>query len=122
MAESKEHSTMINCIKQLEIALESNRDITQFLLKQGFISPERYDEINSPKSNRTDAEKAHMLVSTIRNQVALNPHNYHIVVNHMRQNIRYRDIIEILDMEYQRYPGFAPEFCPPAAPQPQPGE
>ena len=103
MAESKEYSTIVKCRRKLEIALESDRDIAQFLLQQGFITQERYDEVINPKSSLTDADKVSMLVTAIRNRVELNPRNYHKVVDHLRQNIiRYRDIIEILDKQYHQ--------------------
>lgn len=101
MTESKEYSTVVKCNRKLEIALGSDRDIAQFLLQQGFINREHYDEVNNPRSNLTDAEKAIILVTAIRDRVELHPRNYHKVVDHLCQNIiRYRDIIEILDMEY----------------------
>ena len=112
MAESKEYSTIVRCRKKLEIALKSDRDIALFLLQQGFITQERYDEIINPKSNLTDADKASMLVTAISNRVEISPDNYNKVVDHLRQNIRrYGDIIKILDAEYQ---GNTP-------PQPLPG-
>ena len=90
-------------MRQLEIALESKRDIAQFLLQEGFITQERYDEVNNSRSNLTDVDKASMLVTAIRNRVELNPRNYHKVINHFRQNSsRYRDIVEILDQEYHQ--------------------
>ena len=109
MTDSKEYSTVVKCKRKLEIALESDRDIAQFLLQQGFITKERYDEVTNPKSNLTDTDKASMLVTAIRNRVELNPHNYHKLVDHLRQNImRYGDIIKILDQEYHQTGNFQP--------------
>ena len=114
MAESKEYSTIFKCKRKLEIAFKSDRDIADFLLQQHFITQERYDELEDPKSTLTVAEKASILVTAIRDRVELNPRNYHKLVNHLRQNIeRYEDIIEILDQEY-------PVPYPSAA-NPQPG-
>ena len=90
MEESKEYSTIVKCSRKLEIALKYDRNIAQFLLQQGFIIQERYDEVINPKSNLTDADKASMLVTAIRDRVELNPRNYHKVVNHLRQNIIWR--------------------------------
>ena len=102
MAESKEYSTIVKCSRDLEIVLEeSNKDIAKFLFQQGFISKERHDEVINPKSLLTGADKASMLVTTIRNRVELNPRNYHKVVDYMRQNIIFRDVVAILDAEYQ---------------------
>ena len=118
-SKSKEHSTIVKCNRELEIAFKSDRDIAQFLLQQGFITQERYDEVDNPKSNLTDAQKASMLVTAIRDRVELNPRNYHKMVNHLHKNIiRYGDIIEILEKEYppEEYP--VPD---PSAANPQPG-
>ena len=124
MAESKEYSTIIKCSRKLEIALKSDRDIAQFLHEQGLLTTDDYDVINSPTSRLSSAEKCSILVTAIRDRVELHPRNYHVVVNYMCQNsTRYRDIIEILNMEYQGITG-APELCPPAAvssPQALPG-
>ena len=101
MAESKEYAIITKCSWKLEIALKSDRDIVLFLLQQGFITQEHYDEVSNPKSNLTEAEKVSMLVTAIRNRVELNPRNYYKMVDHLRQNrIRYGDIVEILDQEY----------------------
>ena len=119
MAESKEHSTVIKCSRKLEIALKSDRDIAQFLHEQGLLTTDDYDVINSPTSRLSPAEKSSVLVTAIRDRVELNPDNYHIVVDYMRQNVkRYKDIIKILDKEYP------PETFPvsdPSAASPQPG-
>ena len=113
MTDSKEYSTVVNCMKQLEIALKSDRYIAQFLLQQGFITQELYDEVTNPKSNLTETEKAGMLVTAIRNRVELNPRNYHKVVDHLHQNIiRHKDIVEILDQEYHQTTGIGNYFQP----------
>lgn len=101
-----EFSTIVNCDRKLEIALKSDREIAKFLLQQGFITQELYDDINDPRSNLTDAQKARMLVTAIRDRVELNPRNYHILVDYLCQNrIRYGDIIDILHGEYNACTG-----------------
>ena len=106
MAESKEYSTIVKCSRKLEIALKSDRDIAQFLHEQGLLMTDDYDVINSPTSRLSPAEKSSILVAAIRDRVELHPRNYHVVVNYMHQNsTSYRDIIEILDTEYQRITG-----------------
>ena len=113
MEESKEYSTIVKCSRKLEIALKSDRNIALFLLQQGFITQERYDEVINPKSNLTDAEKASMLVTAIRDRVELNPRNYHKVVDHLHQNIiRYGDIVEILDQQYHQTTAVGNPFQP----------
>ena len=127
MAESKEYSTVVKCSKKLEIALKSDRDIAQFLHEQGLLTTDDYDIVSSPTSRLSPAEKSSILVAAIRNRVELHLRNYHVVVNYMQQNsTRYRDIIEILAMEYQGStdPRASPKFFPPAAvftPQAPPG-
>ena len=102
MAESKEYSTIVKCSRKLEIALKSDRDIAQFLHKQGLLTKDDYDVISSPTSRLSPAEKSNTLVTAIRDRVELHPRNYHVVVNYMHQNnTRYKDIIEILGTEYQ---------------------
>ena len=117
MAESKEYSTIVKCSRKLEIALKSDRDIAQFLHEQGLLTKDDYDAVNSPTLRFSSAEKSRILVTAIRDRVELNPDNYHIVVDYMRQrNVkRYRDIIKILDEEY---PVSDPS---PATATPQPG-
>ena len=109
MTDSKEYSTVVNCKRKLEIALESDRDIAQFLFQQRVITQEHYDEVTNPKSNLTDTDKASMLVTAIRNRVELNPRNYHKVVDHLRQNIiKYEDIVVILDQDYHQTGNYQP--------------
>ena len=102
MAESKEYSTIVKCSRKLEIALKSDRDIAQFLHEQGLLTTDDYDLVSSPTSRLSPAKKSSLLVTAIRDRVELHPRNYHVVVNYMHQNnTRYKDIIEILDTEYQ---------------------
>ena len=102
MTESKEYSTIVKCSRKLEIALKSDRGIAHFLHEEGLLKKDDYDVISSPTSRLSPAEKSNVLVGAIRDRVELHPRNYHVVVNYMRQNnTSYRDIIEILDTEYQ---------------------
>ena len=102
MTESKEYSTIVKCSRKLEIALKNDREIVQFLHEQGLITTDDYDVVSSPISRFPPAEKSSVLVAAIRDRIELHPRNYHVVVNYMCQNsTRYRDIIEILDKEYQ---------------------
>ena len=102
MAESKEYSTVVKCSRKLEIVLKSDRNIAQFLHEQRLLTTDDYDAVNSPTSRLSPAEKSSILVAAIRDRIELHPRNYHVVVNYMHQHsTRYRDIIEILDKEYQ---------------------
>ena len=101
MAETTEFLTLINCTGKLEIALQSDRELAQFLNKEGFINDEVYTDVSSATSMQTPLQKAGTLVACIKNKVKLNPKRYHILVRHFRQNKRkYEDIMSILEEEY----------------------
>ena len=103
MAETTEFLTLINCTGKLEIALQSDRELAQFLNSEGFITDEVYTDVSSATSMQTPLQKAGTLVACIKNKVKLNPKRYHTLVRHLRQNKRkYEDIVSILDEEYKR--------------------
>ena len=103
MAETTEYLTLLNCTGKLEIALQSDRELAQFLNKEGFITDEVYAGVSSTTSVQTAVQKAGTLVSCIKNKVKLNPKRYHKLVRHFHQNKRkYEDIMSILDEEYGR--------------------
>ncbi len=90
-----EYSTLVNCTKQLELALYKDRDIAHFLQKTGMISQETYDSvINDPQFNMSSHQRAGLLVKI---KVRLNSENYHLFIQHLRDNERrYNDILYIL--------------------------
>ncbi len=47
-----EYVTIAQCTEKLEIALESDRAILNFLDREGFIKPNIYEDVNNPKSMR----------------------------------------------------------------------
>ena len=102
MAYSNEHSTLVNCSKVLEVALQSDRDVVYFLNSEGFITQEVCDDVLNPRSMLTSAQKAGNLVTGIRNKVSLCPKHYHILVEYFSQNgKRYGETVEILAREYE---------------------
>ena len=114
-SESKEYSTIFNCESQLKIALKSDREIALFLHQRGIIKKEPYDEINEPKSMLSATDKVGKLVTAIKESVSLNPANYYIFVNYMRQNTRvYGDIVGILDKYYETSVSPAASINPPS--------
>ena len=103
MAESTEYLTLLNCTGKLEIALQSDRELAQFLNQEGFITDEVYTDVTNTTSVQTAVQKAGTLISCIKNKVKLNSSRYHRFVYYLRQNKRrYEDIVSILDKEYNK--------------------
>ena len=103
MAETSEYITVVNRTGELETALGSDREISQYLNQQGFISDEDYANVTSATSKLTPVQKAGILVTGIKKKIKLNRQNYHRLVDHLRKNPRkYDDIVIILDEEYSR--------------------
>ena len=110
-----EYKTILQCTKEVEIALESDKDILNFLDREGFIKPSIYEDVSNPKSLLSASEKAGLLVTGIKNKVRLNPKNYHKLMRHFHQDRRlYGDIADILDEEYRKQGGVPEEVHPPA--------
>ncbi len=109
-----EYKTILHCTEELKIALESDRDILNFLNREGFIKPNIYEDVNNPDSSLSTSEKAGLLVTGIKNKVKLNPKNYHKLMRHFHQDRRlYGDIADILDEEYRKQGGMSEEVHPP---------
>ncbi len=103
---SEEYVTIVQCTEKLEIALESDKAILNFLDREGFIKPNIYEDVNNPKSMLSASEKAGLLVTGIKNKVKLNLKNYHKLIRHFHQDRRlYGDIADILDEEYHKQGG-----------------
>ena len=105
MAESKsvESITLINCTKELETALTlDNRDIAHFMNAEGLISDEVHSEVTNPEPRLSATVKAGLLVSALKKKVKLNPQNFQVFLEHVRQDKYHRDIAEILDREHER--------------------
>ncbi len=100
-----EFRTIVQCTEELEIALQSDKAILNFLDREGFIKPSVYEDVNNPKSLLSASEKAGLLVTGIKNKVKLNPKNYHKLLKYFHKDRRmYGDIADILDNEYRQQP------------------
>ena len=103
MAEQlSEFRTVKNCTSQLEIALGSNKDFLTFLDRKCLINEDVYRDLRDPRSSLSKDDKASCLVLEIRRVVELKPQNYHTIMDYLRSKDQYRDIVEILDKEYQK--------------------
>ncbi len=99
---SLEFDTLSNCAYRLETAIKSHiKEMAHYLYANGFISYDCQDEVLDPKSRYSEAERATMMVSKIRDSVKLDPSKYYKLLNHLRQDERQNyAIVEILDSEY----------------------
>ncbi len=108
-------SAIVQCTEELEIALESDKAILNFLNREFFIKPNVYEDVNNPKSLLSASEKAGLLVTGIKNKVKLNPKNYHKLMRYFHQDRgMYGDIADILDNKYRKEGGVSEEVHPPA--------
>ena len=102
MEESREFEAVRNCTPQLEVALGSDRDFLSFLDRERLIKDHIYRNLHDPISSLSKDDKASCLVLEIRRVVELNPQNYQTIMDYLRSKNQYRDIVEILDKEYQK--------------------
>ena len=101
--QSVEFATLRSCKQKLELALESDRDIANFLGQKVFIQRHTYEEIDNPKSMLSSSEKAGLLVRGILNKVELNRKNYRVLMDYFSEDEeKYGDIIGILNEEFDR--------------------
>ena len=90
-------------MEQLETALRSDRQIVHFLYREGFIHQNLRDDVMNPRSMLDEHEKAGVLVTRIMDRVKLSAHNYHTLLEHLRQRGKsYESIVKILNREYNR--------------------
>ena len=105
MAELKsvESITLINCTEKLETALSSgNRSIVHFMNAKGLISNEVHSEVTNPEPRLSATVKAGLLVSELKKKVKLNPQNFQVFLDYVRQDKYHSDIAEILDREHEK--------------------
>ncbi len=100
--EMAEFRTVKKCTFQLEMALGSSKEFLIFLDGEGLISEDIYSDLRDPRSSLSKDDKAYRLVSEIRRVVNLNSENYHTIMKYLRSKDQCRDIVEILDREYQK--------------------
>ncbi len=95
---SLEYCTILKCVSQLETALRSDRDITHYLVREGFISERVYDDVLDPRSMLSAADKAGLLVTGIRQKVKANSQYYSKLMTYFYGNSdKYVDIIQTLE-------------------------
>ncbi len=87
---------------QLENALGSSREFLIFLDGESLISEDIYRDLRDPRSGLSKDDKAYRLVLEIRRVVKLKSENYHTIMKYLRSKDQCRDIVEILDREYQK--------------------
>ncbi len=97
-----EFRTVKKCTSQLENALGSSKDFLIFLDGESLISEDIYRDLRDPRSSLSKDDKASCLVLEIRRVVELKSENYHTIMKYLRSKDQYRDIVEILDKEYQK--------------------
>ncbi len=100
--EMAEFRTVKKCTSQLEMALGSCKDFLCFLDEEELIRDSVYNNLRDPTSNLSKDDKASSLVLEIRRVVKLKSENYHTIMKYLRSKDQYRDIVEILDNEYQK--------------------
>ena len=100
-----EYSAVLKCASQLETALRSDRDITHYLFKEGFISEGVYEDVLDPRSTLSAADKAGLLVTGIRQKVKINSQYYSKLMRYFSENKdKYVDIIQTLKDSYSASP------------------
>ncbi len=97
-----EFRTVKKCTPQLEMALGSCTDFLCFLDREQLVQDSIYRDLRDPRSSLSKDDKASCLVSEIRRVVELKSENYHTIMKYLRSKDQYRDIVEILDREYQK--------------------
>ncbi len=98
MSESKEYLALVGTTSQLEKAFESDTDLYHYLHLKGYIKDDHYNEVINPRSALSKKEKSSMVVSAIRQKVALNSQRYYVLLNYLRLNPRkYGDVVNLLE-------------------------
>ncbi len=101
-----EYTTLVNSTDMLEIALKEDRDVTNFLHRNGLITQGTYDSVSDPRSTTLNPmDKVFLLVQDIKDKVRLNPGNYHVLIRYFSENEwKYKDILNILNKKCAEAP------------------
>lgn len=97
-----EYRTIEKYIPQLESLMCHDRKIAHYLLINGYIFRDMYENVTGPDSKLSSAEKGGVLVSAVLKKVELNSKHYKTFVDRLREDICYQDIVTLLDEEYTR--------------------
>jgi hypothetical protein len=91
------------CATLMDAALEvMDRDLVHYLRNEGFITNDAHNEVLSPQSMLTKAQKAGELVKGIENRVKQDPKSFHILLNRFKQSgILFEPIRRKLTDEYR---------------------
>ena len=100
MGDADEYTVLLHLTSKLEQEFEGDTDLAHYLHEQGYIKDNDYSDIIDPKSLLSRRDKSSLLVSGIRQKVALYPRKYHDIVDYLRLNSRkYGDIVNLLDIK-----------------------
>lgn len=101
-----EYLTVLHCMGKLELAFKGDRDLATFLLQEGVISKDTYDDVMNPRSTLTTVQKAGELLRELMDAIKMNCQKYHSFMGRFRENPRaYKDIVDILDEEFLKLNG-----------------
>ena len=102
MSDSPELEAVRKCTSHLETALKMlDRELVHFLRDEGFVTDNVHDDILTPRSMLTEAERAGELVKWIKNRVKQDPRSFHLLLQYFRQRgALYKPIVNELSAEY----------------------
>jgi hypothetical protein len=102
MASSPEYETLKQCTSHLETAVKRmDNDLVHFLHREGFINDDILDIVLNPVAFVTSMQKASKVISCIKDRVKVDPHNYHLLVNGLKQGgYYYNPIVKTLEDVY----------------------
>jgi hypothetical protein len=92
------------CATQLEAALEvMDRDLVHFLRDEGFITNDAHNEVLTPQSMLTEAQRAGVLAKGIDNRVRQDSKSFRILLDRFKQSgVLFEPIRRTLTDEYDR--------------------
>lgn len=76
--------------------------IAHYLLEEKYITMDIYEDVTISRSMLTEKQRGGLLVKAVIKKVKNEPENYRKFVDYLRKNIYYRDMVAILDEEYNR--------------------
>lgn len=76
--------------------------IAHYLLEEKYITMDIYEDVTNSRPMLTEKQRGGLLVKAVIKKVKNEPENYRKFVDRLRKNIYYRDMVAILDEEYNR--------------------
>lgn len=90
---------MKKCASQLVSAFVSdNQAIVSFC--EEFKHNDLYERLIDATLMQTPTDRAVLFVNEVVEKVKLHPSNYYKLINHLRQNKKYSDVVNVMDAEY----------------------